>query len=83
MKSQSSWEFAHRYCGKVLFLSGTISLPVYALLHIPFANADEGTLIALSLTVMLVQCVTLVLSIIPTESALKKNFTDEGERKEN
>lgn len=44
------------------------------LVHVPFYHSDEDTIGNVSLILVIVQCVVLVLSILPTEHALKKNF---------
>ena len=80
MKNIDTWNFAHRYSGRIWFFVGLVSLPVYALLHIPFYSSAESTLFYVSLVVLILQCVSLFASIFPTEAALRKAFNDDGER---
>lgn len=81
MKNMDTWNFAHNHCGRLWWKVGLITLLPSALVHIPFYNSNEDTIGALSLTLMVIQCVILVASIIPTERALKKVFNADGTRK--
>jgi uncharacterized membrane protein len=81
MKNADTWKFAHVFGGRLWFIFGLATLPVYALLHLPFYGKDENTLAVLSIIIMAVQLAVLILSILPTEKALKTHFTEEGEIK--
>lgn len=52
------------------------------LVHIPFYNSEESVIGTVAIVVMSVQLAALLVSIVPTELALKKNFNDDGTRKE-
>ena len=52
------------------------------LVQIPFYGADDDTIGMLGMILCIVECTILLVSIIPTEMALKKNFNDDGSRKE-
>ena len=81
MKSRDTWEFAHKYCGKIWCICGGIMIPatVIALL---FVLGKEGDIVGTAGGIICaVQLVFLIGSIIPTERALKKNFDYYGFRK--
>lgn len=80
MKNQDTWEFAHKHFGKVWFYAGLILLPlnIIPLLFV----IDKGTdlISTVGTVVCMVDIFVMLLSIIPTERALKKNFDSDGNR---
>ena len=81
MKNDDTWQFAHEHCGRLWWKIGLIMLIPTILVHIPFYNSNENTIGLLASIIMTVQVAVLLLSIIPTEIALKKTFNDDGTRK--
>lgn len=81
MKNQDTWEFAHKYCGKVWLRGGLILLPVAVIpMLLVIGKSTEIVGIVGSIIGML-GVVVLIASIFPTESALRKNFDERGNRK--
>ena len=84
MKNQDTWEFAHKYCGKIWLRAGLIML---ALTAIPVTfllareNIDLRMVISVSVATVFLQGMALLISIIPTEVALRKNFDKDGNSK--
>jgi len=78
MKNMDTWKFAHDYCGRLWWKIGWGMLIFSAILHVPFYNRSVNAIGTMGAVLCMVQCVILVGSIIPTERALKKNFTEEG-----
>lgn len=81
MKNKDTWEFAHNYCGRLWWKIGWIMLvPSVVIFSFTYSKTEEvmGTIEAILCTI---QCVILILSIFPTEKALKRNFTNEGIRR--
>lgn len=81
MKNIETWKFAHDYCGRLWWRLGLWMIVPSVLVHIPFYHSDEDTIGNVSLILVIVQCIALVLSILPTEHALKKRFHDDGTRR--
>ncbi len=81
MKNQDTWDFANRYCGRLWWRLGWLTLLPSALTHIPFYDADEDTLGLLCIVVTTIQIIVLIGSIFPTEHALKQNFYEDGTRR--
>lgn len=81
MKNMDTWQFAHNYCGRLWQKVGIIMLVPSLLVHIPFYHSDENAIGLLSAILMTVQCMVLIASVFPTESALKKTFFDDGTRR--
>ncbi len=81
MKNVDTWRFAHEHCGRLWWKTGFITLVLSALIHIPFYHSDDDVIGNVSLILIVIQCVILIASIFPTESALKKTFYDDGTRR--
>lgn len=82
MKNKDTWEFAHKYCGRLWFYGGLALVPlsVIPLLFVFHKGADVvGNVGAV---IEIVQLVPLIGSIIPTEMALRKNFDRDGVRRQ-
>lgn len=80
MKNRDTWEFAHKYFGKIWYVCGLVLLPlsiVSMLFVIGQSNDNIGTLGAI---LCVIQLIPLVCSIFPTEKALKKNFDKNGRK---
>ena len=51
------------------------------LIHIPFYQGNEKTIGIIGGILITIQCIVLIVSIFPTESALKQTFNDDGTRR--
>ena len=81
MKSRETWDFAHRYFGRLWFILGLILLPMSAAAMLFLLGESVEATGNFSLVIMGVQLVFLVVPIFPTERALKKNFDQFGFRR--
>ena len=81
--NKETWKFANEDCGKRWWKIGWILLPLTVLVQIILLGNSEETISKVSVLVCLAGCAVLLLSLIPTERALKENFTKEGIRKIN
>ena len=81
MRNEDTWKFAHEYCGKIWWIMGWIMLVPSIVAQIPFYNSSYDTIGIVGGIIVAVQVVALLISIIPTEIALKKNFFDDGTRR--
>lgn len=75
MRSQATWDFAHRHFSKVSYYAGGIMLLLILSAFIIF-RTDHGYWPVI--IVLVIQAIMYVLSIIPTEQALKRNFDNKG-----
>lgn len=80
MKNAETWKFAHYYCGRLWQKVGLILLIPTIVSMLPFVNSNENVVGIVTLIVISIQVLVLVGSIFPVESALKKNFDDNGNR---
>lgn len=78
MKNKETWKFAHTYCGKLWWKIGFILLILTIFVHMLFLRGSMETVSVSSLLLMFLQTAVMLLTIIPTENALKKNFDDQG-----
>ena len=81
MKNQDTWQFAHKYCGRLWFIGGLILLPVSIIPLLCVLGREIERIAAVGTVVCFAQIVPLVGSIIPTEIALKRAFDKNGQRK--
>lgn len=81
MKNDDTWKFAHNFCGKLWWLMGWIILGLSVVVLIPFFNSTYFIIGIVVIISAVSQCILLVMSIIPTEIALKKTFFEDGTRK--
>lgn len=81
MKNKDTWEFAHRYCGKIWYLCGLITLPISIVFMLLLIGKNKDIVGIGGAIMMGVQLVPLIGSILPTELALRKNFDKNGERR--
>lgn len=82
MKNQETWNFAHEYCGRIWKNAGAVTLVISLLISLAVFFMDEVGFGYLSLILEHLQLVILIGSLYPVERALKKNFDNEGKRKE-
>lgn len=78
IKNKDTWEFAHKFCGKLWLRCGLVLLPISIISLIPVFNKSVDTIAYVGLIVSVVQIVLFIISIIPTEAALKKTFDENG-----
>lgn len=81
MKNMDTWKFAHEYCGRLWWKIGWGMLLPSVLVQIPAIHSSENIVGTVGGIVCMVQTVALVVSIIPTERALKRTFTEDGKRR--
>ena len=73
MKNMDTWKFAHDYCGKLWWKIGWIMIIPSVLIHIPLYHSDENTIGIAGVILVTIQCFIMIVSIYPTERALKKH----------
>lgn len=81
MKNQDTWQFAHKYCGRLWFIGGLILLPVSIIPLLCVPGREIERIAAVGTVVCFAQIVPFAGSIIPTEIALKRAFDKSGKQK--
>lgn len=80
IKNRDTWEFAHKFYGRVSLICGTVLLVASVVLLVLFLRRGAGFGKAVLITAG-VQFVVLLLSTFSTEIALKIKFDKDGNRK--
>jgi len=81
MKNKETWEFGNQYCAKVWVKLGTVMLTISivgSILAIMFVGDVQGII---EIIIVTIQTTVLIISIFPVEKALKKNFDENGNRR--
>ena len=81
MKNKDTWEFAHKYCGRLWYRYGSVLLLVSAAAMLFTFGKSENITGTVAAIVCTLQLVFLIGSIYPTEKALKQNFDRDGKRR--
>lgn len=81
MQNKETWDFAHRYFGRLSLVFGLILMPLTIIAALTFRNTDVETVGIMGTLLMTGQIVFFIILIIPTEIALKKNFDKDGNRR--
>lgn len=79
--NMDTWKFAHDYCGKIWWKLGWIMLIPSILVQIPFYGSSDDTIGWVGLVICTIECAIMLISIIPTENALKHTFDENGIRR--
>ncbi len=74
MKDQESWDFAHRYCGKLWFWWGLILLVLSVPVMLGVYGRDVDLVGSVGGILVFAQMVPMLGAIWPTERELKKRF---------
>lgn len=82
MKNQDTWEFAHKYCGKIWYICGWILLPMTTIGMLLVIGKGEDCVGTAGGMLCAVQLIPLAGAILPTELALRKNFDKSGKRRQ-
>ena len=81
MKNEDTWVFAHQHIGRTWLIVGAVMLMISVLPMIAVYGKDVDTVSVVSLVLTVVQLIPLIVSLIPTEQALKNTFDENGIRK--
>ena len=81
MKNRETWEFAHKYFGKLWFRLGLLLIPITVIPMLFAIGNSENVVATVGLIVCFVNTVTLIVPIFFTEKALNKAFDKDGKRK--
>jgi len=81
MKNQETWKFAHEYIGKLWKTWGWLTLLISAAAMFFALGKDITGVSILGVVICAIQIAIMLVTIIPTELALKKNFDKNGNRR--
>lgn len=78
MKTQETWEFAHRYFGNLWFRLGLVLIPLSVLPLIFVYGKDPDLIGTVGAVVTLFEIVPMIVPVFPIERALKENYDEFG-----
>lgn len=78
--NKDTWHFANENCGKRWYTIGCLMLIPTVLVQIPVYGKDNDAVGSVSLIICIVECAVMLLSMLPTEKALKQTFNEDGTR---
>lgn len=78
MKNKNTWEFAHRYSGRLWFQLGLVLLPISIIPLLFVFNKNMDTIGIVGAIVCFIQLIPFVGTIIFTEIILRKTFDKNG-----
>ncbi len=81
MKNKDTWEFAHRYCGKLWYVCGLILLPITVIFLLLVIGKDTDYVGTVGGIICGAQLILLIGSIFSTEITLKKVFDKNGKKR--
>ena len=81
MKNQETWEFAHKYAGKLWKVCGWLILLISCVVMLFAFGKDIALVGIVGGVVCAVQIAVMLCTVIPTEIALKRNFDENGNRR--
>lgn len=81
MKNRATWEFAHKYFGRMWFRLGFLLIPTTVIPMLFVIGKTENIVGAVGLIVSFINTVVLIVPIFFTEKALNRTFEKAGNRK--
>ena len=81
MMNEETWRFANQYFGKVWYLCGLILAPLSVIAIAIVFGKGPGIVGTVGGIITMLQMLSLIGAIVPTESELKKNFDENGKRR--
>lgn len=81
MKNKDTWEFAHKYCGKIWYYCGLLILPITILVLLLVIGKSKDYVGTAGGMICGMQLIPFLGSIVTTEIALKKTFDENGKRR--
>ena len=82
MKNEETWEYAHRFFGKLWFRFGIAVGLISIIVLFFFIGKDKDTVGFVGMIIDYVQLAAMLLPVIPTEISLRRRFDKYGNRKD-
>ena len=82
MRNEETWEYAHRFFGKLWFRFGIVVGLISIIVLFFFIGKDKDTIGFAGMIICYVQLAAMLLPVIPTEISLRRRFDKYGNRKD-
>jgi len=80
MKNRDTWEFAHKYFGRLWLLLGLPLVILSVILMLLVIGKSDELISIVGLSVCFVDMAVMIAAIFPTEKALRRTFDKNGNR---
>ena len=80
-KNKNTWNFAHKYIGRLWKILALIMLSLSAIAMLFVLGSDVDTVGTVGGIIVMIQLIPMVAAIFPTERALKNNFDEFGRKR--
>ncbi len=81
MKNKETWEFAHRYFGRLWYVWGWMLVPVSAIVMFFVIGKDQDAVGTVGGVLCFLQMIPMLAAIVLTERELRKKFDRNGNRR--
>lgn len=81
MKNKETWEFAHRYFGRLWYVWGWMLVPVSAIVMFLVIGKDQDAVGTVGGVLCFLQMIPMLGAIVLTERELRKKFDRNGNRR--
>ncbi len=81
MKNKETWEFAHRYFGRLWYVWGWMLVPVSAIVMFFVIGKDQDAVGTVGGVLCFLQMIPMLGAIVLTERELRKKFDRNGNRR--
>ena len=82
MRNEETWEYAHRFFGKLWFRFGIAVGLISIIVLFFFIGKDKDTVGFVGMIIDYVQLAAMLLPVIPTEISLRRRFDKYGNRRD-
>ena len=83
MKNKDTWIFAHKFFGKIWLIVGIVLIPFNLVPMLLCLRKAENVIGNVGYVLCVIDLLAIIIPIIFTEFALKKNFDKDGNKKQN
>lgn len=80
-RSKATWSYANKMVGSMLIVFGSIMLPIYSIIMLLTYKGNESFIGLYGGILILCSIIPVLISFLPVEGLLKKNFDIYGKRK--
>lgn len=81
MKNMDTWQFAQEYCGRLWWKTGWIALLISLVVLLGVFRLGKNAVVIAAHVLCVLQMILMFVCIYWTERALKKTFSEDGNRR--
>ena len=81
-KNQDTWEYAHKFYGKLWLKWGSVMIPITIIAMLPIIGMNDNTIGIIGGIISFIQIGAMFITIYITEKELKRVFDKDGNRRD-